>query len=497
MPLDILPSKIVVFQRDEIRDTYLRDYAIRNLTGSTAPNQQPYIEASVLADTLVPVYANGVTIGNGLAVQTMSSAQIDNELQKLGSQRQAAVGAGGFVIAQGSAGGGLIAFGDEIKLSGLRYQCTQTAVYLPGAFVPIQGVDTGPATNQPFGLTMTWTSPRPGISASAVIAQESNGSGLSGGRDIETDAQAIQRIIALRANPPASGNDAAYQLAIMSAPGLAIQQAFTLPGIAGPGSTGFTFTLRPSVPGQSRIPSAAQLEQVRAFVVGLFPKDDSLLACTLIAQAVPLYFQVTWAATAAGFVDSTTWPLYVPGDPLLVLNTTTPTALGCTVGTTGTSTTAPQVGQTIAFYDIPNATFRRKKILTVTTVVAGVSWTLTFDTTNSASDTSYTPVVGQATSPWSDSLQSLAPPLVGYFDALGPGEQVGAFFDPGFRRRRSPRAPALWPNAVTNRILQPVFALSTVADTTLLSPAVPYAPFVGMPSVASNILTLGGIAAFP
>ena len=498
MPLDVLPSQIVTFTRDESRANYLRDYSIRNPSGSTLPNQQPYVDASVLADAMAPIYANAVTLGNGLAVQTMTTAQLDNEAARLGTIRGPAVGASGYAVVQGSTGGGLIFAGDEIKSqAGLRYQCTATGLYLPGAFVPVQGVDTGPSTNLAPGSVMKWSVPRPGISQVATVGTQSNGAGLSNGRDVESNAELVVRLIALRANPPASGNDAAYQAAIIAAPGLSIQQPFTFPAILGPGTTGFTFTLRPATPGANRIPSAAQLEQVRAWVVGQFPKDDSLLACTIVAQPTTLYFRATWTPQSPGWVDSTTWPVYVSASPVKVLGAATPTVSSARVGTTGTTTSAPQVGQTIAFYDQPYATFRRKRILTVTTVSAGVSWDLVFDTTNSASDTSYTPVVGQPCCPWSDSLQSIVAAAVAFFDAVGPGEQVATFWDPGFRQRRNPLDPAAWASSLTNRILQPMFSLSSVADVVLLSPSVPYTPPTGSPGVSSNMLTLGSLAAFP
>jgi uncharacterized phage protein gp47/JayE len=495
MPLDVLPAKIVVFQRNEIRDQYLRDYSIRNPTGSTAEGQQPFIDASTLADTLTPVYANAVAIGNGIAIQTMNTAQLANEAARLGTAPLAAAGASGFVIAQGSTGGGTIFVGDEIKsATGLRYLCTATGVYPPGAYVPIAGLDTGPTTNQTAGTVMAWSSPRPGISSSAIVATQSNGNGLFGGRNLETDAQLIARLIALRANPPASGNDAAYQAAITAAPGLSIQQPFTYPAIVGPGSIGFTFTLLPALPGAGRIPSAAQLESVRSWIVGQFPKDDGIYACALVAQPITVILQPTWAPTAPGWTDSTTWPPTNVANPVTVAISTS--ALACRLST-GVNTTGPQVGQTIGFYDAPNATFRRKRILTVSAFVAGRAWDVTFDTTNAASDASYIPVVGQTPSPWSDSLQSLAPSVVAYFDGLGPGEQVSSFFDAGYRRRRSPRAPALWPNSITNRVLQTLFALSTVADINMLSPTIPFTTTVGSPGVSANLLTLGDLAAFP
>lgn len=499
MPQDILPSQVVVFTRDEIRDQYVRDYSIRNPSGSTQPGQQPAIDAEVMADTIVPVYANAVTIGNGIAVQTMTRAQLTNEVQRLGSDVLPAQGASGGVTAAGSQGGGTIFAGDEIKSSaGLRYRCTATGVYPPGAYVPILAVDdTGPSTNQPAGTILTWTSPRPGIAATAPVATQSDGSGLTGGRNVESSDELRARIISLRANPPASGNDADVQKALTEVPGLSVQQGFTFPSVVTPGSTAFTFTLRPAAPGSNRIPTAAQLEQARAYLVGRFPKDSSgIFATMIVASPVTIMLRASWAAKAKGWADATPWPLYVAADPILVLGAVAPTASSTRLGTLGTTTSAPQVGQTVAFYDAPNATFRKKRIATVTQVSAGVSWDVAFDMTNAASDATYVPVVGQPACPWSDSLPSVVPAIVPYFDTLGPGEQVGSFFDEGYRRRRSPRSPDAWPSQITNRLLGPLYTLPTIGDVSLLSPTTPATPATGSAGVSSNMFTLGSMAVF-
>jgi hypothetical protein len=201
---------------------------------------------------------------------------------------------------------------------------------------------------------------------------------LTGGRDAENDDDYKTRIKSKRANPPASGNDAAYQEAIEDYPGIGIQKAFTYPCITGPGTTAITFTLRPSTPGAGRIPNSTQLALVKAALQTAFPGDDGIYAAQVIGEDVTIVLAVTWRKRAKTWVDASPWPPYVAGDEVVV-------DAGGTLDethfrlTTGTTIATPQVGQTVGFYDAANLTFRSKRILTVTTVVAGKSWDIVAD----------------------------------------------------------------------------------------------------------------------
>lgn len=423
---------MIVPQRDQIRDNYLRDVRIRVPGAVTVDGTQEFADACVFADQALPIYGDAVVIGNFVAGVNKMGSAIDAELVRSGTVRLPATGGTGYVQIVASSGGTVILQGDEIKSgSGLRFQCLATALYQSLAPVPVGGIDTGPATNLAANTPMTWTFSRPGCAPSATVTLAPDGlSGLTGGRTQETDSQALNRLASVRANPPAGGNDAQFQAATLLTPGLSIQQVFTYPAILGPGSIGVAFTLRPGTPGANRISSALQNAQVLAWLIGQFPTDDSILLCTLVPSPVTMTFQVTWAPTAVTWADANPWPVYIPGDVLRIDNVG---ALSTTAFrlTTGTTTATPQVGQVLSFYDQPAGIFRRKKILTVTPIVAGKSWDLEVDTTNGNSDTTYTPVNGQAAGPWSDSLAGLVTPIVSYFDTLGPGEQLSPLPDPG------------------------------------------------------------------
>lgn len=497
-PIDDLPGTLIIPQRDQIRENYLRDVRIRTPDAVTIEGTLEYADASVFADTQIPVYFDAKTIGDYVANVNKSGAALDAELKLAGTKRLLAAGGTGFVLVGASTGGGTIFEGDEIKdtKSGLRFKCMATGLYTDGQYVPITGVDTGPSTNLAALTSMSWTFPRPGISPSATVVQQSDNSGLSGGRDQETDTQANDRLAALRASPPASGNDAEYQKAIQETPGITIQQAFTYPGIRGPGSMGVTFTLRPGTPGANRIPNTTQLSAVLAWLAGRFPADDQILMCSLLGYSVTLIYKVSWSLSAVSWADAAPWPVYIPSDVVKIDGAVAPTATTFRL-TTATTTTTPPLGSSIAFYDQLAGVFRRKRILSATPVIANKSWDIVCDVVNNASDTTYTPIVGHAAGPWSDSLQAIVPDTTAYFDTLGPGEQLDPLPDPNLRMRRTPRSPAAYGNVITNRIVSPLFKLAAVNDIELVSPSVPYATPVGAVGVVSYLLQLGSIVVFP
>jgi uncharacterized phage protein gp47/JayE len=498
MPIDQLPGEMVVPTRDELIEKYKVDFRFRAPAGTlTGPGTQPDIDAKVEADAVLPIYARSKTIGQGIVYSEAQGAALDTHAESRGLTRREATGASGFVTVTASAGGGTIFTGDEIRDpdTGLRYQCLATAVYFDQDEVPIGGIDTGAGTNAAAGKVLTWTSPRPGIGPNATVAADANGEGLTGGRPKESDQELVARIRDRNANPPASGNDAAYQDAIEAMPTIAVQKGFTVPAIKGPGTIGVTFTLRPATPGASRIPNNAQLAAMEAHLKALFPADDGILMSSLVGVDVDPAMKVSWRTGVSGWRDAIEWPRYYAADGIIVQAATTPTSftLRTASGSYG-AVAQPQAGQTIAFYDAAAGAFRRKRIASF----AGAGpWVITVDATLGASDEGYLPQVGQRAMPWSDSLDELVAPVVAYFETLGPGEQLASFQDVGLRQRRSPPSPEEWPSVIGTRLLVAVLDADPVQDATLQAPTVPYQTPVGTPGVLSRLLQLRWLSFFP
>jgi uncharacterized phage protein gp47/JayE len=498
MALEETPGEILTKTRDQVRDQFTRDYQLRVPSADVGEGTQPYVDGSNVADATMLLYNDAVVIGRGTNLRTSAGTWLREIGEPEGIFARPAVGSSGFVEVVTSAGTWTILAGTELRdqKSRLRFKVLTTALYGNGALVPVTGIDKGPATNLDAGTILQFTAPPPGVSPSAEVAEASDGSGLSGGRDADDDAAYRRLIAARRADPPASGNDAEYQRAIQNVPGVAVEKAFTIPAILGPGTTAFVFTMRPSKLGASRVPNGAEIATVLEYVIGQEPADDGIFACSILEVPVVVALKVTWAKGAPSWVDVTPFPTYISGDKVLIDGAVAPTTTTVRL-TTATSTTTPQVGQTIGFYDAANAVFRRKRISVVAVVVANKSWDIEVDTANNASDTSYAPVVGTAASPWSESLDALVGPVLGHFEEFGPGEQVASLPDPGRRQRRQPESPAVWPSVIGNRLIQPVLAATSyVADADLQEPTVPFATPVGTPGVLSKLLTLGDLCAF-
>ena len=492
-----LPTALVVPTRDELVAQNKRNMQLRAPTAAVTNGALADIDAAVIADAVLPLYGESARQSDARTLDGKTGTDLQQEAIDMGQPGQlAAAGAVGFVVISGSSGN--ITAGAEIKnlLTGKRHMATATGLYVAGGLCPVVGIDTGPTSNVAAGTVLTWTSPPAGILGPAAVFQNSDGSGLTGGRDAEKDEEIRARIRAVRAAPAVSANDAAYQAAVIATPGLAAQAAFTYPAILGPGSTCVLFTLRPAKTGATRIPNNAQIGLVRGYVVGQMPKDDSATFGTIVAQPTAVALTISWATGVAQWTDGVPWPPYDSTGIYKI--STVVNALSFSVSTASASPVAPQVGQNIALYDVVNAKFVQKRILTV----GGANpYTLTIDTSGNASDTAFTPIVTDQVSPWSDSLNLLPAIVSGYFDTLGPGEQVNTgvtpFFDAGYRQKRSPADPQFWPESLTNKILLPVLVLPAISNATVVSPALPYSPTAGTLGVSSNMLTLSGLAAYP
>lgn len=489
---DLLPE-LTVPDRSAIRAAWLRDYKFAVPDADVGPKTQPDADASTFADNALPIYSNAQKIAEGTTLRTSRTVWLDRHAESRGLTRLDAIGASGSVTITASVGGTNILLGDEIKepQSGLRFACAQAGIYFDGEEVPTIGVDVGPETNLAAGTVMQWTSPRPGCGPTAIIYEQSDGEGFSGGRDAESDDELVDRIIDVQQNPPASGNDAQIIAVVEATPNVSIQKCFTIPAISGPGTTAVMFTMRPSTLGASRIPSATVRALVDANLRVIFPPDWGLFVCALIAVPSSAILKVKWTATTPGWADIAPWPAIAT--PAVSVTSALPGALAFRAGTT-VDTTTPQVGQTIGLYNGTLGTFSRKRIKTVAVVIANRSWDLTFESANNASDTTFVPEQDALISPWSDSLDLLVPPLLTEFETLGPGEQIAlpVGYDPGRRGVRQPESPAEWPHEITGKFLTPILELPGVHN--MLSVSMPTTTAVGTPTVSSNLLELGDFA---
>lgn len=494
MPIDKLDGVFVVKTRDRVRDDYLRDFKSRVPTAKTDPKSQLYVEAQTFADAMMPLYFDASLVADATSRFSSQGEDLDKEGEARGLPRRGKTGASGYVVGTIASGGAFIPADSELRYvpQGLRFRVLVSGTYFNGGLIPVVGITEGPATNLAAGTKLTWLNPPAGVGPTALVFENGDGSGLTGGANAQTDEEYRAALFELEANPPQSGNDAEIAATVLGIRGLAVERAFVYPAILGPGTTGVTFTMRPASLGASRLPNGAQIALVDASLSTALPGDDGILVASLLAEPVDLAIEVTWGPGTTAWIDAAPWPAYSP-TKTVVAGTPTPTA---TAFRLDNCATAPTTGRTIALFDQATKTFKRKRIATAT-FVSGSTYAITVDTTTAgASDTSFVPDAGAVVSPWSDSLNLLVEPVLAYFAKQGPGEMVASFNDPGRRQRRWPAPTAqTWPSAVENRLVEGLF--SVVSDAVLLEPTAPSQVSVGTPGTVARLHELGDFAVYP
>jgi hypothetical protein len=497
--IEQLPGLIPTTTRDREIERFKRSVRVRVPDADTGDSSPVDTDARVCADITMPLYAAAQINNNNTVLENSRGAALDQWADRYGiAPRREAFGASGAVTFAGSTGGSTILAEDELRdeATGLRYRVITTGTYVPGDPINVTGKDTGPATNVPTGRQLKWSSPRPGCSDYAVVAP----GGLTGGADRENDDNFLLRIKQEMQNRAASGNDAEYQLEIESTPGVGVQKAFTWPAISHAGTTAYSCTVQPAHSGGSRCANSAQMALVEAHLAGKFPGDDGAMAALLADQNADVVLKIDWSENALGWADLAPWPQYFAESPsgsagaIQVSAASSPTVFTlATANGVYTGARQPVVGQTLAFYDQAGFAWRRKRILSFT---GTGPWVITCDTTNNASDVSYTPQIGQRACPWSDSLAAVLTGLWSYFDTLGPGEQVASFYDEGTRQQRQPRPTVGWSHRIATRPLIDSITAREVADVDLTEGDGTTAA-VGAPGILAYLLLLRWVSVFP
>lgn len=483
-----LSGELTLKTRDDVVQDFLESFQVRtNSTVAVTPHTYPWVEAQITADIVAPLYGNVQVISDGTVAPTASGERLEVLCAQRGISRPQAAGSTGYVEISASSGGTTIVADDELidEISSLRFKCTRTGSYSDGESVPIKAISTGPETNLPVDTVLTWVSPRPGCGTQAIVLESVDGEGLSGGRNKATDDELRRLYYESGKSQRGLGNDADYQQTAKETPDVPVSVVFTYPAIKGSGTTAVVPILNPERPGGERRPSDAQRAAVQGHVTGKMPGDDGAFFPSVLQQLVTVCMSVEWASGTDGWTDTTPWPTYAQNMHV----TAAASATSFTVTGTGTG---PSAGKTIGLYDLNEGVFVRKRILSVS---GSGPWVITVDTSNNASDLAYTPVVNQKVCPWSDYLDLLVPPVVEYFEKLGPGEMKSTFYSAGTRQKRQPPPPS-WPNTIQNRIVNGVQDQSAVADASLLAPTVPYATTVGTPGSTVYLLELGDLAFF-
>lgn len=506
---------LILPTRDDIASDFRDSWQARGASATpprvidVSEGTMPYRIGEAVADIALPFYANDNTIAQSFVVRGMTGDRLERyarerlEANADGSIRLPSIGGSGYFQATKiAAGGAYIAQGTILihQATKFTYQVVVSATYFDGDAIPIEGVSKGPDTNLDADAPLLFDSQPAGCSPGGVVLAQNDGTGvlvgLTGGHDAETDEELQDRVIEAQSNPPADRNSARLVQVAQKTGGVPIVRAFAYPGWFGSGSSAVAFLLRSDV-SSTQLPNGTQIGLVEQNVRSVFATDDSITVVTVLGTDFNIALGVTWISNARGWSDLTPFPQASPSDPLVVDGTAAISSTAFRVKTTSTSITAPQVGQTIALYDASTKTFKRKRIATVATIIAGRKWALTFETALNVSDV-FVPTGGALVSPFASSMQRLIAPILSYVRTLGPGEMFSSLPDPGGRQRRWPFSPDTWPSVVTNEgLVNAAKASGLVSDTEVLLPSTPHTTPVGTPGVLVYRLQMKDFAVYP
>jgi uncharacterized phage protein gp47/JayE len=437
-------SEIVVNTREQWRDYWLTCYSNRNPDADIGPGSYPWLRASVFADSMVILSNDALAISDSIPLDNMTGGQLD---AKYGSKlpRNLETKASGLVSFSAGSAGALLYVGDRLSHAATKnlYELkSATDTYYNTGKLVVASVDPGAGQNLSPGEVLQWESPRAGSYATVTVFATQDGNGIIGGRSVESDDEYRERIRDYNANPVGHGNegDVATLIEDSSKHGVPVEKAFLYPAVFGPGSVGYTFTVKTDNYWDYRGPTAAQLSAVYNHVVANLPGDFSVTSGSLVPSSVYLALNVTLDPRVARWADSVPWPTYVArGSGQRVVTAVTSETV-FSVGTDSglySGVIPPSAGNTIGLFDATTGVFKRKKILTV----AGAGpWDIVCDTTADQTDVSFLPLVTQAISPWFDAINECAAAAGKHCAKLGPGEAVSAVSIPedGTRMRRQP-----------------------------------------------------------
>jgi uncharacterized phage protein gp47/JayE len=193
------------------------------------------------------------------AVPTTSvDSFLDGWLDTYGMPRKQAAAAVGQVQGTGITAT-LLAAGTLLQSAdGRQYRVTADSAVIAGVVnAPVIALAVGVAGNLDALATLSLVSPVSGVDSAFTAAL-----GLSGGADVETDAQAIYRLQQRLANEPLGGSPADYARWALQVPG--ITRAWGVRNPAGPASAGVILMADSNTP--YGLPTTVQQGQVRDYI---------------------------------------------------------------------------------------------------------------------------------------------------------------------------------------------------------------------------------------
>jgi uncharacterized phage protein gp47/JayE len=168
---------------------------------------------------------------------------------------------------------------------------------------PVAASVAGRAGDTDAGATLTLVSPITGIGSTFTVVGAGDGSGLSGGTDLETDDELRARIIERRRKPPQGAATPDYEERAATVPGVDIGNIWVYKRWMGAGTVGLTFVMSDrSIPTDDEVAAVqtALDDPDWAYVIGTaIAFKPSVDACNVTLHLVPDTADLRTAVEAA------------------------------------------------------------------------------------------------------------------------------------------------------------------------------------------------------
>ncbi|MDD4930466.1 MAG: baseplate J/gp47 family protein [Gallionella sp.] len=223
-----MPFPIPTF--DESRASLLRDYQALLPDAAVGVDSDFFVRASALAAANEGLYQHQSWIFRQLFPDTADSLNLDRHATWHNLSRKQANVSTGFCTVSGVADSVVTLGAQLVDAAGVQFVATATITLdVSGAgSLPIMAASAGVAGNLPVSAVLSFIAAPVGVQSSATITA------LSGGTNMESDAELAIRILDEIRNPPSGGSVADYKRWAKEVPG--VTDAYVFPARRGGGT---------------------------------------------------------------------------------------------------------------------------------------------------------------------------------------------------------------------------------------------------------------------
>jgi uncharacterized phage protein gp47/JayE len=262
----------------QIRADILRDIANLQSSASTGADSDFAIRANATGAAIEGLYQHQQWIVRQIFPDTADSDYLERHASRYGIYRKAASIASGVVRMTGAAGSA-VPIGTEGKLnSGIAYVTTVSALIGAGGTVdiPAKAIVAGIAGNQIAGATLTLSAAPASVQSQASIVS------MTGGADIEIDADLLVRLLIRIRLPPAGGAVHDYAAWALEVPG--VTDAYIYPQRRAVNSVDVVIEVAGGLPSAQMIADVyAHIESMRPVCAGVLVMAPQLVAVNIAA----------------------------------------------------------------------------------------------------------------------------------------------------------------------------------------------------------------------